>query len=156
VHTGVHNLRPGEDKAYTPITRGTAGRYRAAPVYYGMLMFARAAQGTLVPARVAADTADLKAYAVHAADGRLRVTLINQNAGQGARVSINPGRAFTSASVLRLTAPSLDATAGVTLGGASVDDFGRWDPVEEVLRPGGADVVVDLPAPGAAIVTVAG
>ena len=52
-HAGVHNLRPGEDKAYTPIARAGGGRYRAAPLYYGMLMFTQAARGALVPVRTA-------------------------------------------------------------------------------------------------------
>ncbi len=155
-HAGVHNLRPEEDKAYTPIARGAGGRYRAAPLYYGMLMFARAAHGTLVPPHLAADTSDLKAYAARAPDGRLRVTLINQNGGQGARVSIDPGRTFASASVMRLTAPSLDAIAGIRLGGASVDDFGGWNPAEEVVHFDGQELVIDLPPPGAAIVTIGG
>src|SRR5262249_43364865 len=30
-HAGVHNRRPADDKAYTPIARGEAGRYRARP-----------------------------------------------------------------------------------------------------------------------------
>src|SRR5262245_6527149 len=40
-HAGVHNRRPADDKAYTPIARGEAGRYRARPLYDGMLMFAQ-------------------------------------------------------------------------------------------------------------------
>jgi hypothetical protein len=53
-HGGVHNRRASDDKAYTPIAR-SGDRYRAMPLYYSMLMFAQAARGTLVPARLAPD-----------------------------------------------------------------------------------------------------
>jgi hypothetical protein len=57
---------------------------------------------------------------------------------------------------MRLTAPSLDAIAGIRLGGASVDDFGGWNPAEEVVHFDGQELVIDLPPPGAAIVTIGG
>lgn len=51
-HAGVHNLRPGDDKAYTPIGRSARGRHRARPLYYDMLMFVQAARGALVAAQL--------------------------------------------------------------------------------------------------------
>jgi hypothetical protein len=124
-HGGIHSPRASDDKAYTPIARmGT--RYRAAPLYYGMLMFAQAAPGSLIPAQLAPDTSGLKAFAVRAPDETLCVCLINQNITRDERVAIDSGRSFTAASVLRLAGPAIDATGGVTLGGASVDEFGGW------------------------------
>jgi hypothetical protein len=153
-HAGVHNLRAGVDKAYTPIARSGGGRYRAAPLYYGMLMFAQAARGALVPVRVAPDDADLKVDAVRAPDGTLRVSVINTDVGRGARLAIDPGRNFTAATLLRLAGPDEAATAGVTLGGAEVDEFGNWDPVEEDVPIVGRAIVVELPAASAAVVTM--
>ena len=51
-HAGVNNHRPADDKAYSPIARASGGRYRAMPLYYGMLAFAAAAKGVLVQARL--------------------------------------------------------------------------------------------------------
>ena len=152
---GVHNHRASDDKAYTPIAR-SGDRYRATPLYYSMLMFAQAARGALVPARLAPDTSGLKAFAVRAPEGTLRVCLINQNITGDERVAINPGRKFTAASRLRLAGPAIDA-AGVTLGGASVDEFGRCAPAmnEEVLLTGD-DIIVDVPAASAALVSLSG
>ena len=155
-HGGVHNRRASDDKAYTPIAR-SGDRYRAMPLYYSMLMFAQAARGTLVPARLASDTSGLKAFAVRAPEGTLRVCLINQNVARDERVAIDPGRKFTVASMLRLAGPAIDATAGMTLGGASVDDFGRWaPPMSEEVRLTDHDIIVNVPAASAALVSLRG
>ena len=155
-HGGVHNRRASDDKAYTPIAR-SGDRYRAMPLYYSMLMFAQAARGTLVPVRLASDTSDLKAFAVRAPEGMLRVCLINQNVARDERVAIDPGRKFTAASMLRLTGPAIDATAGVTLGGASVDELERWaPPMNEEVRLTGREILVDVPAASAALVSLRG
>jgi glycosyl hydrolase family 79 len=154
-HAGVHNVRASDDKAYTPITRNGSGSHRAAPLYYGMLMFAQAARGALVPARLASDSSDLKAFAVRAQEGTLRVCLINKDFRRGARVRIDPGRSFVVASVMRLAGPAADAASGVTLGGASVDEFGGWAPaINVVALPTGRDITVDVPAASAVLVSM--
>jgi hypothetical protein len=153
-HAGVHNFRPDQDKAYTPITRTGDGGYRAAPLYYGMLLFARAARGVLVPARATPASANLKAYATRASDGTLRVSLINTNAEQSARVLLDTGRAFDRARIMLLAGPAIDATADVTLGGAMIDDLGRWDPAEAEVRFAGRAPVIDVPAASAVTVTL--
>jgi hypothetical protein len=126
-HGGAHNRRASDDKAYTPIARG-GDRYRAMPLYYSMLMFAQAARGALVPAHLMPDTSDLKAFAVRAPEGILRICLINQNITRDHRVTIDSGRKFAVASTLRLAGPAIGSTAGVTLGGATVDEVGTWAP----------------------------
>ena len=155
-HGGVHNRRASDDKAYTPIAR-SGDRYRATPLYYSMLMFAQVARGALVPTQLAPDTSGLKAFAVRAPEGTLRVCLINQNITHDERLAIDPGRKFTAASMLRLTGPAIDATAGVTLGGASVDEFERWaPPMNEEVRLTGREILVDVPAASAALVSLRG
>jgi hypothetical protein len=153
-HAGVHNLRPGEDKAYTPIARSGNGRYRAAPLYYGMLVFAQAARGTLVPVRVSQASDDLRAYAVRASDKTQRVVVINKDVRDGVELTIAPGRdRVTGAAVTRLAGPGIDATQGITFGGASVDDFGQWTPAHQEAPVTGSEIAVDLPAASAVIVT---
>jgi hypothetical protein len=155
-HGGVHIRRAGEDKAYTPIAR-SGDRYHPMPLYYSMLMFAQGAGGALVPAHLAPDTSDLKAFAVRAPEGMLRICLINQNITRDRRLAINPGRKFTVASMLRLAGPAIDATDGVTLGGASVDEFGRWaPPMREEVHLTGHEIVVDLSPASAALVSLRG
>jgi hypothetical protein len=152
-HGGVHNGRAELDKAYTPIARGGAGHYRARPLYYGMLMFAQAARGALIPVRQASDGSGLKAFAVRAADGILRICLINKDPGRDARVRIDPGRGFTVGSVVRLAGPAVDATAGITLGGSSVDELGAWAPAtREMAKPAGGEFALDVPPASAALI----
>lgn len=155
-HAGVHNFRAGDDKAYTPIARSAGGRHRAQPLYYGMLMFAQAARGALVPARLTSDSGDLRAFAVRAPEGTLQVFLINKDLRRGARVRIDAGRSFATSAVMRLAGPAADATAGITLGGARVDDFGRWAlATDEVAHSAPREIAVDVPAISAALVSMA-
>ena len=59
--------------------------------------------------------------------------------------------------MLRLAGPAIDATAGVTLGGASIDEFGRWaPPMNEEVRLTGREILVDVPAARAALVSLHG
>ena len=151
--TGV-NFHAGA-QAYTPIARSAGGRHRATPLYYGTLAFGHAARGVLVPAHIASGTSDLKAFAVRAPEGTLRVCLINKDFRRDARVTIDPGRNFVASSVMRLEGPSADANTGITLGGASVDEFGAWAPVtSEVAHLSDREIIVDVPAASAAVVSM--
>src|SRR6266852_3449146 len=144
------NFHGGPDKVYTPIA-GSAAPHHARPLYYGMLLFAQAARGALVPARLKADL-NLASFAARADDGSLRVCVINKDA-RGARVRIDPGRRFAAASAMRLAAPSLEAATGLTLGGASIDASGRWaSAAPEMLQFASGHVLVDVPGASAALV----
>ena len=144
------NFHAGPDKVYTPIA-GSAAPHHAQPLYYGMLLFAQAARGALVPARLKADL-NLASFAARADDGSLRVCVINKDA-RGARVRIDPGRRFAAASAMRLAAPSLEAATGLTLGGASIDASGRWaSAAPEMLQFASGHVLVDVPGASAALV----
>jgi hypothetical protein len=127
------------------------------PLYYSMLMFAQAARGAIVPAHLAPDISGLKAFAVRAPDGTLRVCLINQNITRDHRLTIRSGRKFAVASMLRLAGPAIDATAGVRLGDARVDEFGRCaPPIDEEVHLTSHEIVVDVPAASAALVSLRG
>jgi Glycosyl hydrolase family 79 C-terminal beta domain len=154
-HAGVHNRRPNQDKAYTPIARSSAGKHKAAPLYYGMLAFAQMAKGALVPARIAPASAEFKAFAVRDPEENLRLCLINKDFRRSAHVTIDAGRTFAAGSLMRLIGPAADASAGITLGGASVDEFGTWAPANtEVVRPSGRELSVDVPASSAVLISM--
>jgi hypothetical protein len=147
------NFHAGEDKIYTPISHGRDGGLTARALYYGMLMFAQA-PGDLVPARLDSDSVLLAAYAVRAANGALRLVVINKDV-RAATARIEPGRRFANGEASRLAAPALDATAGVRFGGAVMDEYGGWAPVarEGVQFDGGA-IVLDMPGASAALITL--
>jgi hypothetical protein len=51
--------------------------------------------------------------------------------------------------------PAAEATTGVTLGGASVDEFGVWSPATtEVAHSAGREITVDVPAASVALVSM--
>jgi hypothetical protein len=51
--------------------------------------------------------------------------------------------------------PAIDATAGVTLGGAGVDEFGRWPPpMNEQVPLTNYEIIVDVPADSAALASL--
>ena len=151
------NLHTGDAKAYTPIGPGEGGRHVARPLYYGTVMFNEATRRTLLlPARFTAPDLNMAAYATRAGDGELRVCLINKEFEKAARVAIETGRPFASASILRLTAPSVHATDGVSLGGSSIDDFGRWMPEQRETLQWQSGAFVEVPASSAALVNFAG
>lgn len=106
----------------------------------------------MLPARLVAPNLYMAAYATRAADGTLKVCLINKDLKRGARVGIEAGRDFPSASLLRLTAPSAEARTDVTFGDSAVDEFGRWSPQSPKVFSWRSDSYVEVPAASAVIV----
>jgi hypothetical protein len=147
------NFHAGEDKIYTPISHGRGGGLTARPLYYGMLMFAQAT-GDLLPVRLDSNRPTLAAYAVRDRDGVLRLVVINKD-GRPASTRIEPSRRFAKGEVSRLTAPALDAAAGVRFGNAAVDDYGDWThTANESAQFDDGAVVLDMPGASAALVTL--
>ncbi len=112
----IHSL-PGA--AYEVFTfRRDAGGWQAFvhPDYYGMLMFAQAFPpgAQLLPVHIPAGP--VKVWATHGPDGHTRVALINQDS-RSHRVELQLPSAGGQAELEWLRAPSVAATAGVTLGG---------------------------------------
>jgi hypothetical protein len=74
--------------------------------------------------------------------------LINKDQARDATVTIN-GVTARNARMMRLTAPSLTAMSGITLGGASVDGEGNWRGKSEGVQLAGG---LHIPAASAALV----
>ncbi len=113
------------------------------PLYYGALMFARAAPaGSRLLQISSGDQSQIRAWATLGADHRVRVLLINtgQRAGDGSRAVIHAPAGYGSrpAALQRLRAPGVGATGGLTLGGRQ---FGATttgvlaDPVAQTTSP---------------------
>ena len=140
------NFHTGDAKAYTPIGPGPNGRHLARPLYYGLLMFKEAVRGAwMLPAQLVDPDLNMTAYATRAADDKLKVCLINKDFERGARVAIKAGRHFRFASLLQLTAPSMEARTSVTFGGSAVDEFGHWSPPPPKVFPWRSDAFVEVP-----------
>ena len=87
--------------------------------------------------------------------GALRLCLINKDFARATRVAVDPGRRFVAGSVMRLTGPAAQATAGITLGGACVDEFGACTVAKtEVVQSRGREVDVDVAASSAVLMSL--
>ena len=122
------NFHTGGQNAYTPIAFYPNGQIQSRPLYYALLLFHYVApNGKIIPLRLTTGV-NLAAYAVTNTDGTFRLILINKDLNNDTTVSVTTSQTFQSATVLYLTAPSVDATTGVTFGGAAVAPDGTWKP----------------------------
>jgi hypothetical protein len=154
----VHTLPNAAYELFT-FSNDAAGWHAVVhPDYYGMLMFAQADPpgARLLP--VSGAGGQVKIWATLGADGKIRVVLINKDLAASHVVVIHvPGNA-SSASVEQFSAPSADATTGVTLSGQGFG--GRTDtgtlpgrPQTGVLQPLAGIYTISLPPAGAEMLT---
>ena len=130
------------------------GEYHAAPIYYSMLLFHQAARGQVVPVECKT-SAKLAVHAVIGNDHKLRVVLINKDLMTWIVASVTSKSSNTKAEVIRLRAPSITSTEGVTLAGNAVAKDGTWTPQPAEKVPCvNVQFVVSLPATSAALLTI--
>ena len=128
-----HDLLAKTD-AYSPLLASSpatlaAGRLHVAPEWYALLAARELPGSQPLPVHVLGATAErLSASAFRAPDGRLRIVLVDYDP-PGSRplaVRLRVSPRYVGGSILRLTAPSPAATAGVRLGGRTVAPDGTW------------------------------
>ena len=149
------NFHGGGYGWYAPVAGTRGNGFVARPIYYGMLLFAVAGPGRLVKMESEGGSdGPLAAYCVRAADGTLKLVLLNKSPDRDATLAVAvPG--VKIASVLRITAPRLDDTTDVTFGGAVVGNDGAWTPtVAESLAVRGGVVTLMVPQASGALVTL--
>jgi hypothetical protein len=155
---------PNNCQGYTPLCApspeaAATGQLQAQPEWYALLL-ARALVGERPqPTHVVSpENADVAVSAFVAGDGALHFVIVNDDppGDRQAAVALGVGRRFHGASVLSLTAPSPEATSGVSLGGRTVAADGLWSapsrPPHVPNRHG--KIIVDVPPSSAALVTV--
>jgi len=146
------NFHGGGRGPYTPIAGTRATGFEARPLYYGMLLFAEAGSGALVACTFDEPAPLVSAFAVKGAGGALNILLFNK--GDADRiVSIDAGRPMRVERLLRLSAPALDSTDGVTLGGATIGANAAWSPEPADLSTIRSDNIT-LPAVSAALIAL--
>jgi len=152
METGVNHL--GVISKYTPISDNLQGHYGAAPEYYGLLAFAQAAKGEQIAVACDAGGVNLTAYAARQPSGAITLTVINKDLTRDAAVEVS-GFAPKQAQAMRLTAPSLAAMNGVTLGGAAVSGDGSWKNAKaDAVKIAGGKAVLDVSAGSAALIAL--
>jgi hypothetical protein len=130
------------------------------PLYYGMRVFslATAQEGRLLPV-TATGSARVRSWATLGSDGAVRVVLVNEDPSGNDSVKLQVPGKTGAASLVRLSAASLDATCGLSLGMQTWDGSLDGKPVgslatEALANDGSGAFVVPLPALEAVVVTV--
>jgi hypothetical protein len=154
---------PQTAQGYSPILAASpaalaAGQLTAAPEYYAMLLARQLEGGRPLPVTIRPGGLDVQALATRMPTGGEQVLLIDEEAAPAPplRVHFAVPAHSRRALVMRLLAPSLDATDGVTLGGSAVAPDGTWAPVSLPRVPiAKGRATVTLAPDSAALVTVA-
>jgi hypothetical protein len=152
----------GNSAGYTPIADSGGAVVEARPEFYGMLLFTLAGTGTLYSTDLAAGNLNATAYAVKTSNG-MNLVVVNKDSTQNLRLTVQLPQAAASATLLEMTqqssgaaAPSLTATSGVTIQGASVGSDGSFSPgTGYQLTPNGTGVSCYVPALSAVLVQTA-
>jgi hypothetical protein len=143
---------------YEPIMEHNGAVVQVQPLYYGMLLFYLAGQGSVLSTTVTNANPYFTAYALKAS-GWTSVVLDNKDT-TGVNATVNLGASVTSASAIYLEATPVDSltapATGVTLAGAGVTPGGAWTPKAPYVQTvsGGNSVSVYVPPASAVLVHV--
>jgi hypothetical protein len=129
--------------------------YTAQPIYYGMLFTHLLGTGHLLPVTVRSGGRNVTAFALRPVTGGLRF-MVEDLTPASTKVTLSAGRAARFMAVQYLTAPSLTATAGVTIQGAAVGPDGTIGPGAPTVLTCSGGCRLTLPPYTAALVTLNG
>jgi Glycosyl hydrolase family 79 C-terminal beta domain len=154
----IHTLPNAGYQLFNFTETGSGWQAVIHPEIYGMLLFAQAFPPGAHLLPVTIPGGPVKMWATIAPDGRTRVVLINKDPANPVTVQLALPQAAGAASVERLSAPSIDATSGVTLGGETFGDSTDTGTLAgqsqtETVDPVAGTYAVDLPAGSAALLT---
>jgi hypothetical protein len=123
------NFHGGGDEWYTPIANNELGVVDGIrPEYYGLFLFAKAANGSLLQTKTENQDPHFSSYATTAKDGSFWIILSNKDRTKTFQATVVLDQHVTEAHSLILTAPSLDSTSDYTFGGSAIDVSGNWNP----------------------------
>ncbi len=152
-----------EPLSYSPLVADGAqelasGALHANPEWYALLLADRLLGDRPVQARVHGGERALTAAAFVTPSGSLQLVLVDF-APSGAHrllVRLRLPSSFRAGPILRLTAPGLTATSGVTLGGGAVGSEGTWSSAAPLpyVSGGPGSLALNMPASSAALVTL--
>jgi hypothetical protein len=128
------NLLSGGQQPGSAIADNNGSVLGPQPIFYGALLASMAGTGTLLGTQLSAGALNVTSYALETATG-LSLLLVNKDPTQSLDLSIVLPQAMSSATLQQLTqisagatAPSLAATSGISLQGATVATDGAFQP----------------------------
>jgi hypothetical protein len=150
--TGVNMHSGGSGAGYTPIAERLGVVVEARPEFYGLVMFARAAQGVpMEGVLVRSAIINVSAWGVQRDDGGRNAVLINKDDSRSVQMNVTTGIAANRFEPLWLRGTSLSASSGQTLGGIPIGNDGSWAPPSQAPLTA-SDGVVTLTLPPASAV----
>jgi hypothetical protein len=139
---------------YTPIAGDVGQGWYPRPLYYGLLMAQQFGGARFVSAELAANGANLTAYAADR-NGQRLIALFNKDLQRDVTVRVELGVPASRLRLWRLEADSIDAIHDVRLAGNEVAGNGDWSPRhEETVAVDGSYAQVRLPRGSAALAFV--
>lgn len=140
---------------YSSLAVTSTGQCTVNAVYYAMLAFKYGATGgTIIPVNVNANELNCNAYAC-SINGGYAMTIINKEQKRDLTLIVNAGKTVSGINIMRLTAPAVNSTTGITFAGAAVQSDGSFSPVEkETSQIGKNSFVIKVPAASAAVVVM--
>jgi Glycosyl hydrolase family 79 C-terminal beta domain len=129
------------------------------PLYYGMLLFNQATANSARLLPVNTNTpGNIKVWATLDAQQVVRVVLLNKDTVLGGKARIQLSSLRATGALTRLSAPSVNATSGVTLAGqtfdGTVDGLLLGSYISEQITPQNGSYSLDLPPASAALLTL--
>jgi hypothetical protein len=155
------HMLPGSHYELFTVSQTPQGAWQAFvhPEYYGLMMFAQAFPpgARLLP--VSAPAGPVKVWATKATDGSVRIVGINQDATAEHDVNVTVPGATATGSLETLSAPSLAATDGVSVGGQSFGDETTTGtlpapPAATGVTPSSGSYTIPLPPGSAGMMTI--
>jgi hypothetical protein len=153
----------GDSDGYTPIADSGGAVVEARPEYYGILFFTLAGQGTLYTTSLSGiGSLNITAYAVKTSSSGLNLVIVNKDSTQNLQLTAQLPQNVSAAKLLEMTqlssgasGPSLSATSGVTIQGASIGVNGSFTSESAyTLTASGSNVTCYVPALSAVLVEI--
>jgi len=149
------NFHGGGSGPYTPIAFSN-NIFTARPLYYGMLAFKIASQGTFIQNNFTPGTnINCKIYSVLGNDGNYYITIINKDLTNQAFIKITGLPISHTNQIIRLNAASVNSTDSIKLGNSMVDANGNWsNSSTETAGTDNTSYQLRVPASSVAIIIV--
>lgn len=123
------NFHGSVNGVYSPIPFDGVNVQSIAPLYYGLLLFCLAGQGTVLRSQISAGGLNLSIYSIQRPSGGQSIIVINKDTTENIALTLDCGTTVQAATLQCLQSPGgLASTSGQTLQGAEVNIDGSFSP----------------------------